>query len=104
MAWVQVYSAINSLEAHSLKGMLETLGIEVLIKGESLSSATGELPADAIAVTLWVKASHQNSARQALDIYEQQADTHWYCATCGEENGGSFEVCWQCGVERSEPR
>lgn len=54
MSWIQVYSASNSLEAHSLKGMLESEGIRVMLKGESLSSATGELPADVLAVTLWV--------------------------------------------------
>ncbi|MBV7298668.1 DUF2007 domain-containing protein [Enterovibrio paralichthyis] len=102
MSWVQVYSAGNSLEAHSLKGMLEALGIDVVLKGESLSSATGELPADAIAVTLWVDANRESQALGALRDYEEQADTVWHCAGCGEENSGSFEICWQCGTARSE--
>ncbi|CZF82958.1 putative signal transducing protein [Grimontia marina] len=102
MSWVQVYSASNSLEAHSLKGMLESIGIEVVLKGESLSSATGELPSDAIAVTLWVDAMREQQARQALNDYEAQAEQVWFCHVCGEENGGSFEICWQCSTPRSE--
>lgn len=102
MGWIQVYSAGNSLEAHSLKGMLEALGLNVMLKGESLSSATGELPADAIAVTLWVEGRHQSAALLALREYEAQADVIWQCPSCGEENGGSFELCWQCGTARAE--
>ncbi|MDF2186741.1 putative signal transducing protein [Grimontia hollisae] len=97
MSWVQVYSASNSLEAHSLKGMLESMGIEVVLKGESLASATGELPADVIAVTLWVEELREKKALAALKEYEAQGDTIWFCSGCGEENGGSFELCWQCG-------
>lgn len=102
MSWVQVYSASNSLEAHSLKGMLESMGIEVVLKGESLASATGELPADVIAVTLWVEEVFENKALAALRDYEAQAETAWFCSGCGEENGGSFDVCWQCGSLPSE--
>ena len=102
MSWVQVYSASNSLEAHSLKGMLESMGIEVVLKGESLSSATGELPSEPIAVTLWVDVMCEQRALNALRDYESQAEKVWFCLDCGEENGGSFEVCWQCGIPRNE--
>lgn len=102
MSWVHVYSASNSLEAHSLKGMLESMGIEVVLKGESLASATGELPADVIAVTLWVEEVLELKALAALRDYEAQVETIWFCSGCGEENGGSFDVCWQCGSLPSE--
>ncbi|KXF82685.1 putative signal transducing protein [Enterovibrio coralii] len=102
MSLVQVYSASNSLEAHSLKGMLESEGIEVILKGESLSSATGELPADVMAVTLWVASEREAVARKALDTYEAQSSTVWLCGACQEENGGNFEICWQCGTPRAE--
>ncbi|PKF49171.1 DUF2007 domain-containing protein [Enterovibrio nigricans] len=102
MSWIQVYSASNSLEAHSLKGMLESEGIRVMLKGESLSSATGELPADVLAVTLWVDIAREAVARKALLHYEAQSSVVWFCRDCQEENGGNFEICWQCGAPRTE--
>ena len=102
MSWVQVYSAANALEAHSLKGMLGSQGIEVMLKGESLSSAAGALPPDIVAVTLWVDVMQEDKARQALEVYEEQSETIWHCSHCREENGGSFEVCWQCNTPRGE--
>ncbi|WP_407331716.1 DUF2007 domain-containing protein [Enterovibrio sp. 27052020O] len=102
MSWIQVYSASNSLEAHSLKGMLESMGMDVMLKGDSLASATGELPADVVAVTLWVDVAREEKARTALQQYEAQAESLWFCPSCHEENGGSFEVCWQCSTQRDE--
>lgn len=32
-----------------------------------------------------------------------QADVEWTCASCGETVPGTFDVCWQCGAERSAP-
>ncbi|MDD1781995.1 DUF2007 domain-containing protein [Enterovibrio sp. ZSDZ35] len=102
MSLVQVYSASNSLEAHSLKGMLETEAIDVVLKGETLSSATGELPADVLAVTLWVDVVQEAVARKVLAHYEAQSNAVWWCSACQEESGGNFEICWQCGVPRAE--
>ncbi|MFD2177151.1 DUF2007 domain-containing protein [Veronia pacifica] len=98
--WLEIYKAANSLEAHSLKGMLEAIGIKATLKGESLSSAAGELPADVVAVTLWVQANNEVRAREALADYENQHLSSWICKQCGEENAGSFELCWQCSTER----
>ncbi|RXJ73023.1 hypothetical protein CS022_12065 [Veronia nyctiphanis] len=100
--WVEVYKAGNSLEAHSLKGMLEAEGIESHLKGESLSSAAGELPADVVAVTLWVESRLEDKARKVLFKYENQRHESWLCQQCHEENGGNFEVCWNCSAERVE--
>ena len=41
---VQVYSAENPTEAHYLKGLLESQGIQCDVRGESLFGARGELP------------------------------------------------------------
>ncbi|MFD1007936.1 putative signal transducing protein [Oceanisphaera ostreae] len=53
--WVTVYQAANNLEAHTIKGALEVSGIKVQLKGEALAGALGELPANAIEVTLLVR-------------------------------------------------
>ena len=99
-AWCKIYDAGNALEAHSLKGMLEARQIEVQLSGEGLGAAAGELPANVVEVGLWVKASQQSSALRLLQEYEHADKSGWTCATCGEQNGSQFEVCWQCGQDR----
>lgn len=95
--WIAVFEAANSLEAHTLKGALESRGMAVLLKGEALSGALGELPMDAACVTLLVKMPHWQRAREFVQAYQQQDGCPWRCDRCGEENGARFEVCWHCG-------
>ena len=97
--WHAIYRAANSLEAHLLKGALEVSGIAVQLQGEALAGALGELPANAIEVTILVKRHQLAQAQQILLDYQQQNTPAWYCAKCGEHNAGSFEICWQCGHE-----
>ena len=98
-AWCKVYSAANALEAHSLTGLLHTHRIEAQTRGESLSAAAGELPANVVEVSVWVRVSQHTQARAVLQGYEQAAEQEWQCPQCGEDNAGSFEICWQCGAE-----
>ncbi|MGF1724450.1 DUF2007 domain-containing protein [Photobacterium nomapromontoriensis] len=98
--WCKVYGAANSLEAHSLKGMLESDNIEVMLRGEGLGAAAGELPTNVMEVEIWVRQSQLRLARQLLDHYELADSPTWSCRRCGEDNDGAFELCWQCGQER----
>nr|WP_108743949.1 DUF2007 domain-containing protein [Salinivibrio sp. IB643] len=100
MTMEQVYQAMNLLEAHSLKGLLVSHQIDCVLKGETLSAAVGELPPDVQGVTLWVEPEKVSQARTLLQEYEAQSHTHWICQACGEENAGSFELCWQCQHSR----
>lgn len=96
----KVYQAINALEAHSLKGLLASHQIDCVLKGETLSAAVGELPPDVQGVTLWVESENATGAQTILQEYEAQSHAHWICPACGEENAGSFELCWQCQHSR----
>ena len=99
-SWCKVYSAANMLEAHSLKGLLLAHNIDAQTRGDGLSAAAGELPANVVEVSVWVRQSRQGLARTVLQAYEEAANTLWWCGQCGEENAGTFEICWQCGNER----
>ncbi len=98
--WIKIYDAANSLEAHSIKGMLEIERIEVQLSGEGLSAATGELPTDVLQVGIWVREELVLSARQQLERYENTPCSSWKCPHCTEHNEGQFEICWQCGHDK----
>ncbi len=38
--------------------------------------------------------------RDGIAPAPRTAAADWRCAGCGEENPGTFELCWQCGEER----
>lgn len=95
--WIPVFEAANGLEAHALKGALESRGMAVQLKGEALAGALGELPMDAAQVTLLVSARHWQQAREFVQRYQQHDQQGWHCGQCGEENDASFEICWCCG-------
>ncbi|MGF1691688.1 DUF2007 domain-containing protein [Photobacterium kagoshimensis] len=98
--WVIAYRAANNLEAHCLKGLLESDHIAVKLTGENLSSAAGELPADVVEVSLWVDEPDMPQASSILQRYEQsQNGQAWQCAQCNEINEAQFELCWQCGCD-----
>ncbi|OAN16944.1 hypothetical protein A3K86_08380 [Photobacterium jeanii] len=103
MSWQRVYQAANSIEAHCLKGLLESEYIAVQLTGEGLAAATGELPTSVLEVSLWVEEQDWSRASALLHDYEQQQVKHdWHCARCHEANSSQFEICWQCGAEREE--
>ncbi|MBL1379034.1 putative signal transducing protein [Zobellella iuensis] len=97
--WIPVYQAANSLEAHTLKGALEVAGIEVCLQGEALSGALGELPMNAVEVTLLIHPRDLELSRLILEKYRRGSPGSWRCRRCGESNAASFEICWQCGHE-----
>lgn len=91
----------NLLQAHTWKGLLETAGINVDLKGEALLGGIGELPVDLQAVELWVENEHLKHAQALLDALNVE-QPKWQCVQCSEVNEGSFELCWQCSSPRSE--
>lgn len=97
--WIPVYQAANSLEAHTLKGAMEVAGIEVLLQGEALAGALGELPVNAVEVTLLIHPRDLERSRLILEKYRRGSSASWRCRHCGECNAASFELCWRCGHE-----
>ncbi|CEO37807.1 putative signal transducing protein [Photobacterium kishitanii] len=102
LQWQSVYRASNSLEAHSLKGLLENMGISVRLTGEALAAAAGELPMSVVEVQLWVTELQRQQALVIIDGYLRNDYRDWYCSHCGELNQGQFELCWQCQQDRDE--
>ncbi|WP_295027932.1 DUF2007 domain-containing protein [Shewanella sp.] len=91
----------NLLQAHMWKGLLETSGIEVELRGEALLGGVGELPVDLQNVELWVSESRYELAKAQLGSLNAEG-SRWRCVKCQEMNEASFDLCWQCGTESCE--
>lgn len=101
----QVHAARHALEAHLVRGYLESQGIEALVRGDYLTSGWGELPVDVCSV--WVKDDAQYERANALlvaflhgDLARELGGDAWRCAQCGEQLEGQFTACWKCGAAR----
>ncbi len=99
----------NPADAHLMKGLLEADGIEVIVMGEFLWGARGEIPVSYdTSPTLWLKNEDDyERANEILSEYwktnsiDKINDKEWNCAKCGENNEGLFTECWNCGTTRS---
>ena len=64
-----LYQAANAVEAHILQGYLQQEGLNVLVLGEYLQGAIGELPAAGL-VRLMVEDDQYDTARTAIARWE----------------------------------
>lgn len=101
---LKLYTAENPVEAHLLKGFLESNGIEAMVQGDLLFGGRGEIPLtfDTLPTVWAVKPSEHARAQILLEEW----NTHsvlpdWDCTGCGEQVEGDFESCWQCGAMRA---
>ena len=99
----KLFSAGSYIEAQLLRSYLEQAGIAVTIINENSSGIPGTphwaLP---VAAEIWAQNDEQQQkAAELVKRYfsEQSANPgdEWQCGSCGEENPGSFEICWNCG-------
>ncbi|MFT5162676.1 MAG: hypothetical protein ACI9FJ_001253 [Alteromonadaceae bacterium] len=105
---VCVFEAENAIEANVIKGLLTGEGIDVLLKGEHLSGAMGELPPTDLTIGVWIYQIKLAAATPLIDDYvrcqKSTADStsDWICTGCGESNSANFEICWQCQRDSDE--
>lgn len=65
-----VFIAADPVQAHLVRGLIEADGIHVYLKGESLSSAIGELPANVGQIQVQVAPEHRERAREIVMRFE----------------------------------
>jgi hypothetical protein len=107
----QVYSAEHPTEAHIVKGILESAGIEAVVKGDILFSARGEIPiTPETAPSVWIlEESRFDEARGLVRQYELansgnlSSGDMWTCVSCAEKLEGQFTHCWKCGEAKQFP-
>ena len=96
----RAYVAADPLDAGFVRGLLESAGINTLIKGDLLWGGRGELPvSDDTAPTLWVGSGDYARARALIEEIKRPTEhPQWKCSGCGEIHDGEFQQCWQCGT------
>jgi len=102
---LKVYDAENQIDAQLALDALQSAEIEVVMKGQFLSGAAGELPASGL-VTLWVvDPNSEDKARDIIADYESRkylSGPPQKCPACSEMIDGNFVCCWNCGEELPE--
>lgn len=105
-ARVCVYRAPNPVEGNLIRGLLESSGIDVELRGEALAGAYPGVPLVAD-TRVFVRPGNQAEAKRVIAEYESRSarTQHWTCSHCGEANTAAFETCWQCQhASPDEPR
>jgi hypothetical protein len=103
---LKIYTAQHPTEAHLLRSILASFGIESLVLGEALFCARGALPiTDETAPTVWLlDATRADEAARIIRDFEAPAPDKresWRCGFCGEESEDQFTDCWNCGKSRN---
>jgi hypothetical protein len=96
-----IYTHPNRLIVENIKNLLENDGIEVILQNQYAGGGVGELaPIDAWPELWLAKESDLERAMALMESVKNTETEKWVCKNCGEENGGSFEMCWACAKDR----
>jgi hypothetical protein len=97
----QLYLARDRIEAQLLKDYLERHWVRVVVLGDYLAGAAGELPAN-ISPSLWlIDDEDLERARGLLADFlappiSPTDPSPWICPACGEPVEADFDLCWNC--------
>ncbi|ADE13656.1 conserved hypothetical protein [Nitrosococcus halophilus Nc 4] len=97
-----IYSAPNLLLVRHFQNLLESHGIDCVIKNESLSGAAGELPPTECWPELWLTEEKRYREASRLLKGAEEDQRPWTCLHCGELLEGQFDRCWNCGEYRDD--
>jgi hypothetical protein len=93
-----VYSNENHFLVNNAKNILDAEKISTFIKNEFAQGAVGEISAFDAWPEVWV--TSDDDFEQAIEVLALSQNSNkgddWVCTSCAEENGPSFEVCWNC--------
>ncbi|MEM6638458.1 MAG: DUF2007 domain-containing protein [Pseudomonadota bacterium] len=92
-----VHRAANLIEGNLIRGLLESSGIEVELRGGALSAAYPGV-AEISDTRVFVTPVNEIRAKKIIEEYESRTaqGKRWTCSHCGEANTAAFETCWQC--------
>ncbi|AGH42963.1 putative signal transducing protein [Paraglaciecola psychrophila] len=98
----KVYSHYDRFMVFQIKQLLDEKGIPCFVKNEFAIGAMGELSPMDVLPEVWISDPQWLlKAQQFIAEFEYQPtdSSPWICSNCKEQNGASFELCWQCGKD-----
>jgi hypothetical protein len=103
---LKFYEAQDSLEARQLIDALAAHNVEATVLGEYLSGAAGELSALSFPWVWLINNEDLNLAQSVLDGFLVSRGSlpkagPWVCTHCGAEVDAGFDICWQCGLQKT---
>lgn len=100
----RLYCDTDGMKVVYLKQILESHGIQCVVKNEYLAGAVGEIPPAECWPELWVLDPERiEPARRLIKSILVEPDDlaeSWQCRECGESSEGQFTDCWRCGASR----
>ena len=102
----KIFESIDFTRVGHYQSILESKGIQTLVKNLAASSIMGDVPFTEVFPELWVV--HDEDYDNAMQIlgeihYAQPSQAKdWRCPKCSEEVPGNFDSCWQCGALRTD--
>jgi hypothetical protein len=100
-----VFTAENRFIVGNAKNILDSHSISVVLRNEFSSSAVGEISPFDTWLEVWVV--NDSDYHRACEILESSLSKKdaapWVCQNCREENDISFEMCWNCQGDNSQP-
>jgi hypothetical protein len=96
-----LYRARYLADAQLLADELRGHGIQTYIRNEALQGALGELPLTVQPEVCILNQLDWELAQSIAGRYESSqrqpiAQSDLFCARCGEQSPGNFELCWHC--------
>lgn len=100
----RLYRAADLIEATHLKTLLDSAGLDTLLRNENMARVAGEVPFIECWPEVWLRDERDEPlARQILDDFKNRRRNHgpaWTCANCKEWLEGQFTACWNCGANK----
>jgi len=101
----RVHNARHLTEAHLIRGLLESHGIDAIVRGDFLTGGWGELPVDVCAVWVTDETRYAEADQLLQDFLQDKTGhlddiTEWRCPHCNETLERQFTACWNCGTPR----
>ena len=103
-----VLEARDVAEAQLVKGLLDSLGLTAVVRGDDPwgtrddAGYTGGAP-----TVLVLDDADESAASEVVAAYQDTGELpsspgwNWRCRYCGQESEPQFGACWSCGAERS---
>lgn len=101
----RVYTAESLIDGQLVVDLLNLAGVPCLLFNQNAVGGLGDLPVTYPEV--WVKRDLDlEKAHRAIADFENRPrpTTTKTCATCGENNPATFDICWQCNAALSGPQ